>query len=103
MVEISLSGSGEGLGWATSRGYSTTDFKPNPRPNSGQGDTGPIATLQGTGAVRALRRLQPPAALRTRCHIVQGRGTCAETGRSAFNLDEPVATAAPATPCPACL
>ena len=24
MVEISLSGSGEGLGWATSRGYSTT-------------------------------------------------------------------------------
>ena len=27
MVEISLSGSGEGPGWATSRGYSTTNFK----------------------------------------------------------------------------
>ncbi len=26
MVEISLSGSGEGLGWVTNRGYSTTAF-----------------------------------------------------------------------------
>ena len=29
MVEISLSGSGEGLGWATGRGYSTTNYPPS--------------------------------------------------------------------------
>src|SRR5262249_26073886 len=38
MVEISLSGSGEGPGWATSRGYSTSHFKPEPRQNFGEGD-----------------------------------------------------------------
>src|SRR5262249_5320191 len=31
MVEISLSGSGEGPGWASSRGYSTTHFRPDSR------------------------------------------------------------------------
>jgi hypothetical protein len=38
MVEISLSGSGEGPGWATSRGYSTTHFEPFLDKNVGEED-----------------------------------------------------------------
>jgi len=42
MVEISLSGSGEGPGWVTSRGYSTTYFSHSPRQDFGEEDTGPF-------------------------------------------------------------
>ena len=39
MVETSLSGSGEGLGWATGRGYSTTTFLLVVCQNSGEDDS----------------------------------------------------------------
>ena len=45
MVEISLSGSGEGPGWVTSRGYSTVLIPHSHRPTFGAADTRPCPGL----------------------------------------------------------
>src|SRR5262245_7843833 len=58
MVEISLSGSGEGPGWVTSRGYATPHFKPSRRPHFGEGDRRIPAPISPPTAAIFSRRAQ---------------------------------------------
>ena len=65
MVEISLSGSGEGLGWVTSRGYSTARFWAVARvaAESGIGRYVNLRLLSADSRTRAAWNSSPPAEL----------------------------------------
>ena len=60
MVEISLSGSGEGPGWVTAPGYSTAGFplRPINRFTSSRPESPPADIDYGAGAVSLRSRVQ---------------------------------------------
>ena len=85
MVEISLSGSGEGPGWVTAPGYSTAAF--SPEPISGFLTTGVSVgrkrPLLGTRDLAVGSRLCDRWASRTRPRSPDGLRTCGAGGEEA--------------------